>query len=245
MVRKRSPVSVSPGPAKRGESVTRSMLMLPTTTIRVMPCSSAVMTSERPLFAGVMGMARKYTPCTRRMLSCACFPLPGESLRLEFREVGRPSRVVGPAEVVQGVPTEDAACVAVVEANQYAVVAGRLERGDANVAFAGNQHLLSRAKALHFGDGRVPPEVFTGKSEPFVVVETDLEDARGRMQDDIEGTRAGHGPVALAVLRKYFWGQQLFVGAASAAMLLPGRSRLIGDPCGAGRPDFTASTLRR
>jgi hypothetical protein len=30
---------VSPGPAKRGAWVTRSMLMLPTTTMRVMSCS--------------------------------------------------------------------------------------------------------------------------------------------------------------------------------------------------------------
>ena len=72
--------------------------------------------------------------------------------------------------------------MAVVEAQQHAVIADRFDRADVDVALAGDQHLLPGAVALHFGARRFHAQVFARQAVAAAVVERDLEDVRRLVQ---------------------------------------------------------------
>src|SRR5690606_7797678 len=105
-VRKRSPRMVSPGPTKRGDWVTRSMLMLPTTTIRLMraPRRTGFQDESESLPVGATSWVRPQPRRSRAraVLLMPCdsrFPIPGQKRhRPRAGSCGRDSGRRGAAE---------------------------------------------------------------------------------------------------------------------------------------------------
>src|SRR5206468_2601029 len=106
-------------------------------------------------------------------------------------------------ELTQIGPAIDAGVVLVVEYDAYGIVADRLDLDDLHMTTAGDDLLLARPMALHFGRGAFDAQVFGWQCVRTAVGEFDLQ-SRFFLEDAQLGRPGCGARLVMALVRHRF-----------------------------------------
>ena len=96
------------------------------------------------------------------------------------------------AEVVQRLPSVDAAIVSITERRADGIIADRTNVGDGDIFLAELQHFLAGSMAPDFGGGGVDAQVFAGQLKMRAVVEAEFKEGGLLVELDVGGDGGGH-----------------------------------------------------
>src|SRR5690242_20028073 len=82
--------------------------------------------------------------------------------------------------------------MAVVEQDAHRVIADRLQPGNLYRALAGDDLLLPRPVALHFGAGRFDAQVFRRQTKPLAGIEADSEQGLRLVEPELDRPCGAH-----------------------------------------------------
>lgn len=96
------------------------------------------------------------------------------------------------AEVVQRLPSIDAAIVSITKRRADGIIADRADVGDGDIFLTHLQHFLAGPMAPDFGGGGEDAQVFAGQFKVRAVVEAEFKEGGLLVELDVGGVGGGH-----------------------------------------------------